>query len=332
MLFMAGCDQRDEEAEARRRATATRPAAVDQGASAEPITIGVSIPTADHGWTGGVVWWTRKAIEEWEAKDPNVTFHLATANTPARQVSDVEDLMIREIDALVILPHDSAPLTPVVEKADKEGIYTVVIDRGLTKDVSDVYIAGDNPGLGRVSAQWMAKELDGQWKIVMLEGIPCVINTERVEAFRKVMKDYPDIEIMESQPAYWSTQKGLEIMENYLQKYDHIDAVWAQDDDVLKGCLQAYKESGRDDIKFFLGGAGSKQMIKKVMEGNDLVRADVTYPPSMAATAVSLAVKGLRNQPLDGFYQQKIPSRIVLAAELVTEENAEGYYYPESVY
>lgn len=329
MLLAVGCDQKEEGAEAVKRAAATRPAAEDEAA---PITIGVSIPTADHGWTGGVVWWTKKAIEDWEGRDPNVTFHLTTANGPSRQVSDVEDLMIREIDALVILPHESAPLTPVVEKAHEAGIYTVVIDRGLTKNVSDVYIAGDNPGLGRVSAQWMAEELGGEGQIVMLEGIPSVINTERVEAFRKVMEQYPEIEIMESQPAYWSTQKGLEIMENYLQKYDHIDAVWAQDDDVLKGCLQAYRESGRDDIEFFLGGAGSKTMIKKVMEGSDLVRADVTYPPSMAATAVSLAVKGLRNQPLDGFYQQKIPSKIVLAAELVTEENAEDYYYPDSVY
>ena len=333
LFFVAGCDQSGGEAVGSRTGDSGEAA---QGPSSpaptDPITIGVSIPTADHGWTGGVVWWTKKAIEDWEKKDPNATFYLATANSPERQVNDVEDLMIKEIDALVILPHESAPLTPAVEEAHEKGIYTVVIDRGLTKNVSDVYIAGDNPGLGRVSAQWMAKELNGEGDIVVLEGIPCVINTERVEAFNKVMKEYPDINILDSQPAYWSTEKGLEIMENYLQKYDEIDAVWAQDDDVLKGVLQAYKESGRDDIKFFLGGAGSKEMIKKVMEGSDLVRADVTYPPSMAATAVSLAVKGLREQPLDGFYQQKVPSRIVLAAELVTEENAEDYYYPDSIY
>ena len=100
--------------------------------------------------------------------------------------------------------------------------------------------------------------LEGKGDIVVLEGIPTVINTERVDAFNKVMANYPDIKILDSQPAMWSTQKGLEIMENYLQKYDKIDAVWAQDDDVLKGVLQAYQESGRNDIKFFLGGAGSK--------------------------------------------------------------------------
>jgi ribose transport system substrate-binding protein len=195
-----------------------------------------------------------------------------------------------------------------------------------------VYVAGDNPGLGRVSAEWMAKEMDSKGKMVVLEGIPCVINTERVEAFKEVMKKFPGIEIMDSQPAYWSTQKGLEIMENYLQKYDQIDAVWAQDDDVLKGVLQAYKESGRDDVKLFLGGAGSKDIVKMVMDGDELVRADVTYPPSMVATAISLAVKGIRSTPLDGFYQMKIPSKVILASELIVPENAKDYYYPDSVF
>jgi len=299
---------------------------------ADKIKIGVSIPSADHGWTGGIVWWAKKAVDDWKKSNPNIEFFLVTADSPAKQVGDVEDLMVKGINGLVILPHDSAPLTPIVNEVHSKGVYTVVVDRGLTKDSQDVYIAGDNPGLGRVSAEWMAKEMGGKGDIVVLEGIPCVINTERVEAFKKVMENHSGIKILDSQPAYWSTQKGLEIMENYLQKYSKIDAVWAQDDDVLKGVLQAYKESGRKDIKLFLGGAGSKDIIKMVMDGDKLVRADVTYPPSMVATAISLAVKGLEGKPLEGFYQNKVPSKVVLAAELVTPENAKAYYVPDSIY
>ncbi len=294
--------------------------------------IGVSIPSADHGWTGGIVYWAERAIKDWEAKDEDVEFFLVTADNSAKQVGDIEDLMVKQIDALVILPHDSASLTPIVSDVYEEGVFTVVVDRGLTQNAQDVYIAGNNPGLGRVSGEWLAEEMNGRGKVVVLEGIPTVINTERVEAFNEVIAQYPNIEILDSQPAYWSTQRGLEIMENYLQKYPEIDAVWAQDDDVLKGVLQAYKESGRDDINIMLGGAGSKDIIKMIMEGDPLVRADVTYPPSMIASGVSLAVKGVKNQTLEGFYQHQIPSRIILAAELITRENAEEYYVPESVY
>ena len=295
--------------------------------------VGVSIPTADHGWTGGINWWAKKAIADWKAKDPNVEFILVTADNPQKQVNDVEDLMVKGINALVILAHDSAPLTPVVKKAYEKGIFVVSVDRGLTEKAENVYIAGDNPGLGRVSAEWLGAKLGGKGDIVVLEGIPCVINSERVDAFKQTMaKKFPGIKILESQPAYWDTQKGLQIMENYLQKYKKIDAVWAQDDDVLIGVMKAYQESKRTDVKVMLGGAGSKIMIKKVMDNDPMVQADVTYPPNMIATGITLGVLGAEGKPIPGFYQGKVPSKIVLSAELVTKANAKDYYVPESVF
>jgi ribose transport system substrate-binding protein len=302
-------------------------------AQAKAVKVGVSIPTADHGWTGGINYYAQKAINDWKAKDKNVTFYLVTADSAQKQVNDIEDLMVKGIDALVVLAYDSAPLTPVVKKAYDKGIYVVSVDRGLTEQAQDVYIAGDNPGLGRVCAESIGKDLGGKGNIVVLEGIPCVINSERVDNFNSVIKaKFPGIKILDSQPANWDTQKGLEIMTNYLQKYKNIDGVWAQDDDVLIGVLQAYKESGRKDIKVFLGGAGSKIMIKKVMDGDELVKADVTYPPSMIASGVSLAILGARNAGLPGFYQKKVPSKIILAAELITKQNAKDYYEKDSIF
>ena len=297
------------------------------------VKVGVSIPTADHGWTGGINYFAQKAIKDWQAKDKNVEFVLVTADNPQKQVNDVEDLMVKGINALVILAHDSATLTPVVKKAFDKGIYVVSVDRGLTEPAQHVYIAGDNPGFGALCAEWLGKALGGKGDIVLMEGIPTVINTERVEAFKAVMKKkYPGIKILDSQPAYWDTQKGLALMENYLQKYKKIDAVWAADDDVLVGVLQAYKESKRSDVKIMLGGAGSKVMVKKVMDGDPLVKADVTYHPNMIATGITLGVLGAQGKGLEGFYQKKIPSKIILSAELVTKENAKDYYVPDSVY
>lgn len=305
---------------------------VSLGAGTKKIRIGVSIPTADHGWTGGVVYYAKKAIADWNKKDRNIDFTLVTADSASQQVGQIEDLMVKGIDALVVLAQDSAPLTPVVEKVFKKGIFVTSVDRGLTKPVQDLYIAGDNPGFGRVCGETLARELKGKGDIVVMEGIPCVINSERVDGFNSVIKNYPDIKILDSQPAYWDTQKGLQIMENYLQKYKRIDGVWCQDDDVLKGVLQAYKESGRNDIKFFLGGAGSKEIIKLILDGNPTVRATVTYPPSMIATGISMTVMALRGQKLNGFYQSKIPSEIILQAEVVNRQNAKLYYEPDSIY
>ena len=250
------------------------------------IKVAISIPSADHGWTGGVVWWAEQVKREMEAKDPDVKVLISTARDSAEQVSKIENMLVQDVDALVLLPQEPAPLTGICEQAVKKGVYLVVVDRGLTKEVQNLTIAGDNAGFGRTCAEEMAKQLGGKGDILIMEGIPCEVNTLRVDAFREVMKKYPGIRILESQTSYWSTEKGLKLMENFLQKYPKIDAVWAGDDDVLLGALKAYEESGRKDIKLMIGGGGAKSVVKKVLDRDPLVPFNVTYPPRMIAYGV----------------------------------------------
>ena len=293
---------------------------------ADTIRIGVSIPAADHGWTGGIVWWAEQAKKTWEKKDPNVRIIISTAKDAAEQVDKIENLLVQKVDALVVLPQEPGPLTSICTKAAKQGKYLVVVDRGLTKDVQNVTVAGDNAGFGRTCAEEMAKKLDGKGDILIMEGIPCEVNTLRVNAFREVMKKYPGIRILESQASYWSTEKGLKLMENFLQKYPKIDAVWAGDDDVLLGALKAYEESGRKDIRLMIGGGGSKAIVKKVLDKDPLVQFNVTYPPRMIAYGVEYAVARLKGKPGT---QEK---RVTVPADVITPKNAKFFYYPNSIY
>lgn len=290
--------------------------------------IGVSIPSADHGWTGGVVWWAEKAKAEMESANPNLKIILSTARDASEQVDKVENLLVQGIQALVILPHEPSPLTGICEKATRRGVYLVVVDRGLDKDVQHVTVAGDNPGFGRACAKALVDQLQGRGKIVLMEGIPCAVNTDRVQAFREVVKNYPAISILDSQPAYWDTEKGLKLMENYLQKYQHIDAVWTGDDDVLLGALKAYQESGRNDIRLFVGGAGNKIVNKMVLDRNPLVPFNVTYPPRMIVTGLEEAIKGLELQKT----QWQTGQTVIVPADMITPDNAADFYFPDSHY
>ncbi len=298
--------------------------------AAKKIRVGVSVPSADHGWTAGLLWWAKKAAKDIKAKDKDVTFFVVAASSGSKQVGDVEDLMVKGIDALVILPHNPSTLQKVIEEAYQSGIYVVVVDRELPKPAQHMFIAGDNPGLGEVGAKWLAKEMNGRGKIVVLEGMSIPINKQRVNAFNMVMRNYPGISILDSQPADWSTQKALRLMENFLQKHRHIDAVWCQDDDMLKGVMQAIKESGRTDIKTVLGGAGSKDIVRMIMNNDPLVRATVTYNPSMVASGVVFGVQGARGLKVGNLYHA--PSRVILSADLVVKANAKAYYFPTSAY
>jgi len=112
-------------------------------------------------------------------------------------------------------------------------------------------------------------------------------------------------------------------MQDYLTKYQKIDVVWCQDDDMAVGVLQAIEQAKRTDIKYVVAGAGSKDMIKKVMDGDKMIPVDVLYPPAMVGTAMELTAAGLYDQvPVRGTF--------VLDATLVTKDNAKDFYFPDS--
>ena len=293
--------------------------------------IGVAIPAADHGWTAGMVWWAKYAIEQYK-DDPDVEFYLVTAKEPSEQIAQVQALLAKGIDALVINPYESAPLTPISVKAFREGVYTVIVDRGINSEEYNTYIAGDNYMYGYLAGKYIAEKLNGKGNVVIIEGIPCSINTERVNAFKDALKPYPGIKIIAQQPGYWSREKAFEVMQNILTKFDKIDAVWTGDDDMLHGVLLALKQAGRAKDIVLVGGAGEKNIVKMIMDGNPLVQVDFTYPPNMIATAINLAVMALKGESLNGFYQKGIPRKIILSTETITRENAKDYYFPDSVF
>ena len=302
--------------------------------------IGVAIPSADHGWTGGIVWWANKRVKELETEmGDQFKFTVVTADGPSTQIQAVENLMATGIDYLVILPHESAPLTPIVKEAHDAGVKCIVVDRGLSEtDFGYVNLAGDNPGFGRLSGKWMAGELaaQGGGNIVVMGGLPCTIDTERMDGFFSEIDKEPSITNLLGKDKYefadWSTQKGLELMETFLSQYPKIDGVFCQDDDVLRGVLQAYEESGRSDIHTFLGGAGSKVVMKMIMDNDPLVRATVTYHPSMIADGIDYAVAVAKGEKSGDFHDASAPISVVIPSVLLTEDNVEGYYEADSIY
>src|SRR5690606_9218241 len=131
--------------------------------------IGVSIPAATHGWAGGLNYFAKTTVERLEATYPQLDFVLATASDPAKQVNDIEDMIAtRKISALVVLPFESEPLTAPVQKVKESGAWVTVVDRGLSVEgIEDLYVAGDNPGFGRVSGEYMLSKMPEGGKIVV---------------------------------------------------------------------------------------------------------------------------------------------------------------------
>lgn len=297
------------------------------GGTGKKLKIGVSIPSADHGWTGGVNYWAQQAAKMY----PDVEWTISPADTPDKQNADIETLMAKGVDGLVILATESAPVTDTAMKAHDAGIFIVNVDRGFLKPAADIFLEGDNKAFGRKSAEYMVKKMNGQGKIIILRGIPCTVDTDRYNAAMEVFKAAPGMTVLDAQSGMWNKDKALSVTQTMLLKHADVDAIWASDDDMALGAEQAVKEAGKTDKIWILGGAGMKDIVKRVMDGDKMFPADITYPPSMIATGMTMAVAALR----DGNKEKMrpfLPKHLMLDVEMVTPENAKDFYFPESVY
>lgn len=286
--------------------------------------IGVSIPAATHGWAGGMNFHAQEAVDRLEEVYPELDFVLATASDAAKQVNDIEDMLAtRNISALVVLPFESEPLTGPVQAVADSGAWVTVVDRGLAvPGIEDLYVAGDNTGFGSVSGEYMASAMPDGGDIVVFRGIPTTIDNERVAGFEAAI-DGSGIKVLAMEHGNWNRDDSFTVMEDFLSKYDKIDAVWASDDDMAIGVLAAIEAAGRDDIEFVLGGAGMKEMIARTRDGDPMIPANVTYPPSMIATAIEMTAVGMTSTaPVSGTF--------VIGSVLITKDNAADFYYPDS--
>ncbi|PGH56895.1 ABC transporter substrate-binding protein [Azospirillum palustre] len=296
--------------------------------AADTVKLGVSIPAATHGFTGGIVWWANQAKAELEKAHPNLKITVKTASGAPEQANQLQDLVtVTKIDSLVIFPFESAALTQPVLQAKKKNVYVTVVDRGLTDpSAQDAYIAGDNTAFGRIPAEYIAKKYNGKANIVALRGIPTTLDNERWEAFTGALKQYPDIKILDGKYANWNRDDAFKVTQDFLTRFKDIDVVWAADDDMAFGVLKAIEQAKRTDIKEVFGGAGSKTMVKTILDGsNPLIHADVSYSPKFIYDAIKMTAEAR----LKG---DKLPATYIIPSALITKENAKEFYFPDSPY
>ncbi len=287
-------------------------------------TIGVAIPSATHGFMGGLNFHARDTIARLEAPYPQLKFVLATAGDSGKMVNDIEDMVAtRGIDALVVLPFESAPLTAPVQAVKQQGIWVTVVDRGLSvAGVEDLYVAGDNTGFGRMAGEYFASALKPGDKVVVLRGIPTTLDNERVDAFTAAI-DGSGIEVLDMQHGNWNRDDAFNVMQDYLSRFPHIDAVWAADDDMAIGVLAAIEQAGRESEMWVVGGAGMKEIIARIMQGDPRLPVNITYPPAQISTAIELTALALvSSTPVSG--------RFIIGSQLITPENAAKFYFPDS--
>lgn len=290
----------------------------------DKVTIGVSVPAATHGWTGGVNYFAQQAIERLGTTYPNVEFVFASAPDSPKQIADIEDMVAtRGIDALVILPGDPDAMTSAIKQVKDAGKFVTVVDRQLSIDgVENLYVAGDNPGLGANAAEYIKSALPDGGNIVILRGMPIPIDQQRFDGFMAGIEG-TNITVLDDEFANWNRDDGFKVMQDFLTRFPDIKAVWTQDDDISLGAIEAIKQAGREGEMFIVGGAGMQQILQAVKAGDPLTPIDVSYSPAMIATAIELTTSHFT-----GGIQ--VAGRYILDSTVITADNVDQFLDAES--
>ncbi len=217
---------------------------------------------------------------------------LDSQNDPAKELSNVEDLVTQGVSAILINPADSDAVGNAIKVANKQKIPVITLDRGATSGEVVTHIASDNVAGGKMAGEFVVKLLGGKGNVVELEGLPGTSAArDRGKGFNEALKNTP-IKVVAKQAADFDRTKGLNVMEDILQGQSNIDAVFAHNDEMALGALKAIEASGRD-IKI-VGFDATADAVKAVKEGK--MAATVAQQPaligSMGVDAVSKILAG----------------------------------------
>jgi len=295
-------------------------------AAGQKVVIGFSAPAADHGWVAAI---TSNAKAQAGAYS-DVELRTVEAGTDAAaQRAAISTLVAQKPNVIVMLPYDGKELNSAGLEAMKAGIPVVNLDRAFpSANAYRLQIKGDNYGMGLAAGTYIGDRLKAKGVSNPLIGeIPGIdsleLTQERSLGFRTALASY-GFKVANRRPAQFTADSGQAAATALLQALPRMDALWNHDDDQGIGVLAAIKQAGRSEF-FMVGGAGSKAAIGAISADNSVLKATVTYSPSMASSAISLARLIAQGKGMSDLVELQVPKEITLASETITKDNAAKY-------
>ncbi|WP_305788729.1 substrate-binding domain-containing protein [Symbioplanes lichenis] len=298
----------------------------ENAAPGDKVIIGFSAPAADHGWLAAI---TNNAKAQAQAYQ-DVEFRSVEAGADAAaQRAAISTLIGQKPNVIVMLPHDGKELNAAGLEAMRAGIPVINLDRAFPdRGAYRLQIKGDNFGMGLaagayIGAQMQAKGISNPI-IGEIPGIDSLeLTQDRSAGFREALGVY-GFKVANRRPAEFTADTGQRAATELFQALPKIDALWNHDDDQGIGVLAAVNQANRKEF-LMVGGAGSKAAIDAIKADNSVLKATVTYSPSMASSAISLARLIGQGKGMSDLVELQVPKEITLASETITKENADQY-------
>ncbi|MGL4687235.1 MAG: ribose ABC transporter substrate-binding protein RbsB [Fusobacteriaceae bacterium] len=234
---------------------------------------------------------------------------LDSQNDPSKELGNVEDLLVKGIDVLLINPTDSDAVGAAIKAANRAKVPVITLDRGANSGKVASHVASDNVAGGFLAGEFLAEKLGGKGKIVELEGIPgTTAARDRGKGFNDAITG--KLDIVSRQAADFDRTKGLTVMENILQAQPEVNGIFAHNDEMALGALRAVESSGRKNI-IIIGFDATSDAVKSVEDGG-LTGTVAQKPLKIGSVGVEVADKIMK--------KEKIEANIPVELELIIKK------------
>jgi len=286
-------------------------AELEQPSPQKVYIVGFAQDTMSNEWRAAQVNEVKQVLD----KHPHIRFIVTDAKgSSTRQNLDVERLAKEGVDILMTSPRDFRTMTPVVKRVMKRGIPVILLTRRILSDDFTTFIGADDREIARGAARYLARELNGKGRVVILKGVATATTTiARTEGFLEEMKNYPGIEIVAQPVANYRRNIAIKEMEKVISAGIKFDALYAHSDSMAAGARIVMRAAGIDPRSVKIVG------IDYIPEAREAIRegmqsASFTYPTAgkQGAEAVLKIIRG-----------EKVPKEQGIPFTLVTSKNVE---------
>lgn len=265
---------------------------------------------------------------EYELSKPaykDIKFYRTVADSrSAKQISDMEDLMVKGMDIILISPISPTAQNSVIERAYDLGIPVVTTCSRITTDKYMAAVSGNNYEYGYRGGKWLAEVLNGKGKIIAIRGYPGdSIDIDRYTGMRDAIKEYPGIELVGEDFGFWDLARGKRVAEELLAVHPDLDGAWSCGGSISRGFMAACLEAGMEVPLPINGGDSENGYLKMWKEYQPKGFKSIVsgYPVFMGQVAAQVVLKILKGEPYE-----KV---ILLTPEPITDENLDEYVHPD---
>jgi ribose transport system substrate-binding protein len=240
------------------------------------------------------------------------------ADSISEQLSQIDDVITKKADAIVIAPVDYKAIVPGIQKINAAKIPAVnVTDRSSGGDFVS-FIGADDYTIAKKTAAALLKAIGGKGEVIILEGVRGTATAQdRLRGFKDALAEFPDVKLVASQPANYQRLQAMQVMENLLQANPNVAGVLAANDTMAIGAMDALSEAGSKAL--ITGINGSKEAVEAIKSGKMLASGDYNGFVQGCVGAM-IALRYLRHE--------EVPKQVTQPTVVITKDNLAPYDVP----